>query len=62
MKSKTKIGWAGLVLSVCLMLAASGCSQLKARDQLNKGVSAYRLGSTRRPSNILSVLSNSTLS
>ena len=44
MKSKTKIGWAGLVLSVCLMLAASGCSQLKARDQLNKGVSAYRAG------------------
>jgi tetratricopeptide (TPR) repeat protein len=44
MKSKTKIGWAGLVLSVCLMLAASGCSQLKARDQLNKGVSAYRGG------------------
>ena len=44
MKSKTKIGWAGLIFSVCLMLAASGCSQLKARDQLNKGVSAYRAG------------------
>jgi len=42
MKSKTTIGWTGLVFAVCLMLTASGCNQLKARDQLNKGVSAYQ--------------------
>jgi tetratricopeptide (TPR) repeat protein len=42
MKSKTTIGWVGLVFAVCLMLTASGCNQLKARDQLNKGVSQYR--------------------
>jgi tetratricopeptide (TPR) repeat protein len=28
---------------MALLLAASGCQQLKARDQLNKGVQAYKL-------------------
>ena len=32
-----------LVFAVCLLLAgATSCTRLKARDQLNKGVSAYR--------------------
>ena len=44
MKSKTTSGWVGLIFFVGLMLAASGCNQLKARDQLNKGVSAFRAG------------------
>ena len=44
MNSKTRLGWTGLLFAVCLMLTASGCNQLKARDQLNKGVSAYRAG------------------
>lgn len=44
MNSKTTLGWTGLLLAVCLMLTASGCNQLKARDQLNKGVSSYRAG------------------
>ncbi len=43
-KSKTTIGWVGLVFAICLMLTASGCNQLKARDQLNKGVGSYRAG------------------
>src|SRR5207302_8806857 len=28
-----------------MMLATAGCNKLRARDQLNKGVQAYRLGS-----------------
>jgi len=34
--------WAGLALFACLVLVAGGCQKLKARDELNKGVAAYR--------------------
>jgi len=35
------LGWIGLA---CLLLVAGGCGKLKARDQLNKGVAAYKNG------------------
>lgn len=34
--------WAALALFACLVLVAGGCQKLKARDELNKGVAAYR--------------------
>ncbi len=34
--------WALAVISAGMVLATSGCSQLEARDQLNKGVDAYK--------------------
>lgn len=44
MKSLRANGWAGLGLVFLsgLLLVAGGCQKLKARDQLNKGVAAYR--------------------
>lgn len=41
MRSFDRLGWVALVLLAGL--AAAGCNQLKARDQLNKGVQAYRV-------------------
>ena len=32
----------GIALVLVLLLAAAGCSQLRARDQLNKGVQSYK--------------------
>ena len=32
-----------IVAAAMLLLAATGCTQLKARDQLNKGVHAFKL-------------------
>jgi tetratricopeptide (TPR) repeat protein len=37
-----KNAWVGCLGLACLLLAASGCSKLQARDQLNKGVAAYK--------------------
>jgi tetratricopeptide (TPR) repeat protein len=34
--------WMPAVASLSLLLATTGCSKLKARDQLNKGVQAYK--------------------
>jgi len=34
--------WALRVALTCMALSMSGCSQLEARDQLNKGVEAYK--------------------
>src|SRR5258707_12312945 len=34
--------WMPAVASLALLLATTGCSKLKARDQLNKGVAAYK--------------------
>src|SRR5437879_2151756 len=44
MKSKQNIiGKIGIsVAAVALLLATSGCTKLRARDQLNKGVQAYK--------------------
>ena len=42
MNSTRKNTCAGWVVLVCLLLVAGGCGKLKARDQLNKGVAAYK--------------------
>jgi len=42
MNSTKMIGWGGFFVIACLLLVAGGCSQLKARDELNKGVAAYK--------------------
>src|SRR5258708_39866336 len=34
--------WMPAVASLSMLLATTGCSKLKARDQLNKGVQAYK--------------------
>jgi Flp pilus assembly protein TadD len=34
--------WMPAVASLSILLATTGCSKLKARDQLNKGVQAYK--------------------
>src|SRR5262244_1334211 len=34
--------WMPAVASLSMLLATTGCSKLKARDQLNKGVAAYK--------------------
>ena len=34
--------WGALALGVVVVLASSGCEKLKARDELNKGVAAYK--------------------
>jgi len=31
-----------IALAICVLLVSSGCQKLKARDELNKGVTAYR--------------------
>jgi tetratricopeptide (TPR) repeat protein len=34
--------WVGCLALACLILTAGGCEKLRARDQLNKGVQAYK--------------------
>jgi tetratricopeptide (TPR) repeat protein len=34
--------WGALALGIVVVLASSGCEKLKARDELNKGVAAYK--------------------
>jgi len=34
--------WLGCLMLGCLLLISGGCEKLKARDQLNKGVAAYK--------------------
>lgn len=46
MRSYTKLG--GVLLVLALALVAAGCNQLKARDQLNKGVQSYRSAQYQR--------------
>jgi len=42
MKSIKRNAWVGWLLLAGLLLVSSGCEKLKARDQLNKGVAAYK--------------------
>ena len=42
MNSIRKNGWGGLAALALLLLAMGGCQKLRARDELNKGVSAYK--------------------
>lgn len=42
MNSPRMTKWGGMLVVACLLLGASGCQWLKARDELNKGVQAYR--------------------
>jgi len=42
-RSKAPVVWMALVLLV-VMVGAAGCDKLKARDQLNKGVAAFKNG------------------
>jgi tetratricopeptide (TPR) repeat protein len=38
---RCRVGGA-LALGICVLLVSSGCEKLKARDELNKGVAAYK--------------------
>ena len=42
MNSPRRMIWGGMLFLACLLLATSGCQKLKARDELNKGVQAYK--------------------
>ncbi|MGH9783878.1 MAG: tetratricopeptide repeat protein [Terriglobia bacterium] len=42
MNSPRMANWGGMLFLACLLLATSGCQKLKARDELNKGVQAYK--------------------
>lgn len=42
MNSLRRMHWGGMLFLACLLLAASGCQKLKARDELNKGVQEYK--------------------
>ena len=42
MHSPRRMNWGGMLFLACLLLATSGCQKLKARDELNKGVQAYK--------------------
>ena len=42
MKSLEKARWGAAIALVCLLFASAGCQKLKARDELNKGVTAYK--------------------
>ena len=42
MKSPRMTKWGAAVILAGLLVGASGCQKLKARDELNKGVAAYR--------------------
>ena len=42
-RSKAPVAWTALVL-VVVLFGAAGCDKLKARDQLNKGVAAFKNG------------------
>ena len=46
MKSSVKI--LALMAFGLVLLSSTGCDKLRARDQLNKGVAAYRNGKIRR--------------
>src|SRR3990172_5335126 len=47
MNSPRMANWGGMLFLACLLLAGSGCQKLKARDELNKGIQAYK--ATRYP-------------
>ena len=42
MNSTRRYAWAGWIILGCLLLVTGGCEKLRARDELNKGVSAYK--------------------
>ena len=42
MNSPRMANWGGMLVLACLLLAGSGCQKLKARDELNKGVQAFK--------------------
>jgi tetratricopeptide (TPR) repeat protein len=42
MRLLSKNAWVGCFGLACLLLLSTGCEKLKARDELNKGVSAYK--------------------
>ncbi|MBI3896491.1 MAG: tetratricopeptide repeat protein [Acidobacteria bacterium] len=44
MNSTKRNAWVGWVLLTCVLLVAGGCAKLKARDELRKGVNAYKEG------------------
>ncbi|HEX7893820.1 MAG TPA: hypothetical protein VF447_06490, partial [Terriglobales bacterium] len=39
---KTSLKLVALALAATVVISATGCNKLRARDQLNKGVAAYR--------------------
>ena len=42
MNSPRMMNWGGVLLLAGFLLGAAGCQKLKARDELNKGVTAYK--------------------
>jgi len=43
MNSPRMTTWGGMLFLACLLLAGSGCQWLKARDEMNKGVQAFKV-------------------